>query len=591
MSPDALTRSVRAFVEELVRAGVRDVILAPGSRSTPLALAVAAHDALRLTVLLDERSAAFAALGLARAARRPVAVVVTSGTAVAELLPAVAEASLARVPLLLLTADRPAELRDRGAPQTIDQVGIFGSHVRWAAEAPVPDDSPQMLAHLRWLAGRAVAEAVAGPRGAGPVHLDLPYREPLVPSGPLGPDPALADAPYLRAIVGSRTLDAATLDELARRIAATPRGLLLAGPDDDPELPAALAALAAAAGWPIVADPLSGLRAGPHDRSALITRGDQVLRPGPWIDAHAPSLVLRTGAMPTGKPATDLLARVRPETWIVDGDAGWREAALVPALFLHADPPATLHALADRVRARGAADGSWLAAWHAADARVDGALLAWHAELSEPFEGSPFLLVPDLLPDGGLLWVGSSMPVRDLDGWLPASPRALRILSSRGANGIDGVTSAAVGAALAGPGPALLVTGDVAFLHDVGALVSARLAGVALTILVIDNDGGGIFSFLPQAATDRPEVGLPQAFERLFGTPHGIDLAALARGHGASVTVATPATLRADLAGALADRSPGIRVVLFRSDRAGNVGLHREAAAVAAAALGDGGGG
>lgn len=586
MTGDPLAIAVRAFVEELVRAGLGDVIVCPGSRSTPLALAVAAHPGLRTHVLIDERSAAFVALGLARTARRPVAILVTSGTAAAELLPAVAEAALARVPLILLTADRPTELRDRGAPQTIDQVGIFGSHVRWAAEAPLPDGRAETVAHLRWLAGRAVAEAAAGPRGAGPVHLNLPFREPLVPGGPLGPQPDLEGAPFARAVAGMRTLDDGTLDALAGRIATTPHGLLVAGPDDDPAIPAALAALAAAAGWPVVADPLSGARTGTHDRSHVLARSDQLLRAGSWIDAHRPALVLRTGAMPTAKPFTELLAAARPETWILDGDAGWREAALVPATCLHADAAATLRGLADRLVARGhRPDPAWAAAWREADARADRAMRAWLGELAEPFEAIPFTVVPSVLPDDAVLWVGSSMPVRDLDGWLPVGERPLRILSSRGANGIDGVTSAAAGAALAGPDPVLLVTGDVSFLHDIGGLVSARLLGVALTIIVIDNDGGGIFSFLPQAAADRPDVGLPAAFERLFGTPHGIDLVALARGAGAAADRHEWATFPTALRAVMRDRRPGVRVLVLSGDRARNVALHREVARVAAAAI------
>ena len=268
-------------------------------------------------------------------------------------------------------------------------------------------------------------------------------------------------------------------------------GLIVAGPDDDAALPAALAALSAATGWPIVADPLSGLRCGPHDRSRMLARGDQLARPGPWIDAHPPALVVRTGAMPTSKPVTELLARTRPELWVIDGDSGWREAAFLPARYLHADAARTAVAIAERLRAIGhTPDPAWSAAWIAADRRAGEALDAWLAGLTDPFEGLPFALAPSVLPDDAIVWAGSSMPVRDLDGWLPSSDRRLRILSSRGANGIDGVTSAAAGAALAGDEPVLLVTGDVSFLHDVGGLLTARLLGVPLTILAIDNDGG-----------------------------------------------------------------------------------------------------
>jgi 2-succinyl-5-enolpyruvyl-6-hydroxy-3-cyclohexene-1-carboxylate synthase len=586
---DPVAAGLRAFVEELVRAGLRDVIACPGSRSTPLALAASAHPALTVRVLLDERSAGFAALGLARTARRPVAIVVTSGTAAAELLPVAAEASLARVPLLLLTADRPPELRDRGAPQAIDQVGLFGRHVTWAAEAPLLDGDPATLAHLRWLAGRAMAEAAGGPRGAGPVHLDLPFREPLVPRGPLGPLPDLPDVPWVRAIAGPRRLGPAALDALADRARSVERGLIVAGPSDDPRVPDALAALAAATGFPIVADPLSGARTGAHDRSMVLGRADHLARVHDWVDAHAPVLVIRTGAMPTSRPVTELLARTRPELWVVDGDGGWREAALVPATFVHADATATAHDLAARLARGRPRPGAWARAWLDADRRVDGALRAWLADLDEPFEGLPFALAPAVLPDGAVLWAGSSMPVRDLDAWLPVTGRRLRVLSSRGANGIDGVTSAAAGASLAatgaGGGPVLLVTGDVSFVHDLGGLVSARLAGASLTILVVDNDGGGIFSFLPQAAADRPDVGLPEAYERLFGTPHGTPIAAAAEALGARAVTASHRDLGAHLHAAVGDRSPGVRVVVLRSDRARNVVLHREAAAIAASAL------
>jgi len=271
-----------AFVAELAAAGVRDAVVCPGSRSTPLALALAASRAITTRVLLDERAAGFFALGMARTSRRPIVVLVTSGTAAMELGPAVVEASLSRVPLVILTANRPAELRDRGAPQTIDQDHLFGRHARWFTELPLFDDDPATAAHVRSIAGRAVTTAVGGP--AGPVHLDIPFREPLLPDGPLdGPaapsarGPARGGArPFASATAGLRRLEAAELDRLAARL-RTGRGVIVAGPDDDPRLPAALAGLAAATGFPILADPLSGMRAGAHDRATVIARGDQRL--------------------------------------------------------------------------------------------------------------------------------------------------------------------------------------------------------------------------------------------------------------------------------------------------------------------------
>ena len=601
--------ALRAMVQSLVDAGVQEVVACPGSRSTPLALASRAHPGLRVRVLLDERSAGFFALGLARASGRPVAVVVTSGTAVANLLPAVVEASLARVPLIALTADRPPELRDRGAPQTVDQVHIFGRHVRWFADLPVFDDSAELRSHVESVVGRAVATARSGP--AGPVHLNVPFREPLVPESALGPleplDSAGAAArrgrpslPFADVVAGRPALASADLAALAARLAAVKRGLIVAGPQDDPDLPAALARLAAATGYPILADPLSGARCGPHDRTHVIAHGDHLVRAGPWREEHRPGLVIRFGAAPTSKPVMTLLADERPVQIVVDGDGGWREPARIPTTFIHADATATAVALADQIAAdRGSWDlasadrasdprsgAQWASEWREADDAADRALRHWLArvtERDEPFEGLPFAMAGDLLPDGALLWAGNSMPVRDLDAWLPASPRDIRPLSNRGANGIDGVVSTALGAAAAGVGPVVLVVGDVSFLHDLNALVAAKLHELSATIVLIDNDGGGIFSFLSQATSSAPGVGLPDHYEELFGTPHGIDVGPIVEALGGQYRRVGPA----DLAEAMADSigRPGVQVLCLRTDRARNVELHREAAAAVAAAI------
>jgi 2-succinyl-5-enolpyruvyl-6-hydroxy-3-cyclohexene-1-carboxylate synthase len=575
--------TLRALTAELAAAGVRDAVVCPGSRSTPLALAIRSCAAISSRVILDERSAGFFALGLARVGRRPVAIVVTSGTAVANLLPAIVEARLSRVPLVVLTADRPADLQDRGAPQTIDQHGIFGSHAKWATELPLFDGDAATIAHVRSVAGRAVATATSGP--AGPVHLNVPFREPLLPDGPL----ALAaddipPVPSTELLDGRRQLDGPALDRLAARLPVGGRGLIVAGPDDDPRLPAALARLATATGYPILADPLSGLRTGPHDRGLVIARGDQLCRPGPWLDAHLPDVVVRTGAMPTAKPIVELLARVRPELIVLDGEAGWREAALLPATFVHADPATTAERLADRLGGGPAAAGSWAADWRAAVAVAEEAMARWLAALDEPFEGAPFPLLADALPDGAVLWSGSSMPVRDLDAWLPATGRAITVRSNRGANGIDGVISSALGAAATGA-PTALVIGDVSFLHDAAALGTARQLGLPLAIVLVDNDGGGIFSFLPQAqpAAAVPGSGLPQHYEALFGTPHGTDAAAVVRAFGAAYRAAGAHDLGDAIAWALA--GDGVRVVHLRTDRARNLELHRAVAAAVQEAI------
>ncbi|MFL5721890.1 MAG: 2-succinyl-5-enolpyruvyl-6-hydroxy-3-cyclohexene-1-carboxylic-acid synthase [Chloroflexota bacterium] len=579
--------ALRAIAHELAVGGVSEVILCPGSRSTPLALAVRAHPALRVRVLLDERSAGFFALGLARASRRPVAVVVTSGTAAAELLPAVVEASLARVPLVLLTADRPPELRERGAAQTIDQVGIFGIHARWSIDLPLLDGEPETRRHVRSVIGRAVATARGGP--AGPVHVNIGFREPLIPSAALGPlteDDGEPVGAFTSVVSARRVLDPVAVRDLAGRLGGVDRGLIMAGPQEDPALPSALGRLATATGFPIVADALSGVRCGPHDRSFVLGHADHLVRPGPWRDGHLPELVIRFGATMTSKPMLTLLETAGPAQIVVDGDRGWSDPAILPTTFVHADAAAAANALADELANGTARDPGWARAWCEADRAADRALADWLEDVvgrGEPFEGLPFALLGDLLPDGAMLWAGNSMPVRDMDDWLLPTARAIRPMSNRGANGIDGVVSTALGAASAGAGPVALVIGDLSFLHDLNALVAARLHGLSATIVLVDNDGGGIFSFLPQATADAPAVGLPDHYEELFGTPHGIDVGPIVTALGGEFVDVSTADLRPALAESIA--APGVQVLRYRTDRSRNVELHREAAAVVAAAL------
>lgn len=597
--PRALAVAVRAFVEELARAGLRDAVVCPGSRSTPVALALRAHPSIRVRVILDERAAGFFAVGMARTARRPVALLATSGTAAAEFLPAVVEASLARVPLVVLTADRPPELRDRGAPQTIDQLYLYGRHAKWFVDLPVPDGLAETVDHLRSVAGRAVAMAWGGP--AGPVHLNLPFREPLLPEGTLGAEPAPGDAgrgaPFTEVVAGVRLLERAGMEDLAGRLERIERGLIVAGPQDDPALPGALARLASVLGWPVLADPLSGVRCGSHERSRVLARGDMLCRPSRWLELHQPELVLRFGAAPTSRSINQLVG-ASPTHLVVDGDAGWREPAIRPTTFIHAEAAGTALALAETLaagRARTRADrfrpgparatawvDEWLAAEHVADRAIRGRFSAL-TERGELFEGQPFPLLGELLPPGSTLWAGNSMPVRDMDAFLPASGRALRMLANRGANGIDGTVSTALGSAAAADGPVALVVGDLALLHDLGAFVAARLHRLDLTVVLVNNDGGGMFSFLPQATADAPAAGLPAAYEELFGTPHGIDPGPVLTGLGAVHRRLAPGELREALVASVG--TPGITVLELRTERRQNVALHREVEGAVAAAL------
>ena len=334
-----LSVSVGAFVDELVRSGVRHFCVCPGSRSTPLALTIVRHPAAKLWMHLDERSAAFFGLGLAKTLREPVVLVCTSGTAAANFMPAVVEAFYARVPLVVLTADRPHELRDVGAPQTINQIDLFGAHVKWFVDLAEPDAAPEMLRYTRTVADRAVALARRGP--AGPVHINCPYREPLLPDPAAAlsaPEARAEDRPYVTVSAAVRAPDAALVAALAADLSAMPRGLIVCGPQDDPALSDVLTRLAGALGYPILADPLSGLRNGDHDRALVLDCYDAFLRDGAFVERFAPQVVLRFGAMPVSKPLLLYLQRHQScRLIVVDGDGGWNEPTLLASDMIYAD--------------------------------------------------------------------------------------------------------------------------------------------------------------------------------------------------------------------------------------------------------------
>ncbi len=579
-----------AFVDELARAGVRHACVCPGSRSTPLAIKLAGHPALRIWVHVDERSAGFFALGMARALGEPVALLCSSGTAAANFLPAVVEAHHARVPLVVLTADRPPEVRDFGAAQTIDQVRLYGGHVKWFVDMPVPEVTEDLLRHARAVAGRAAATALADP--AGPVHLNFPFREPLLPATDPGEAVSVLDSiaiegrphdlPYVVASRASRPPDPDFVAALAADLAATPRGLIICGPQNDPALAEPIVGLAAAAGYPVLADPLSQVRCGRHDGELIVDSYDAFLRDEAICRELAPDVVLRFGAPPTSKPLLQYLQRFPGcRHVLVDEGGGWRDPMLLASDVVHADPCLVCDALAEAVVARrcGAAAGEWAKTWLAIGGMSRAAIAGHLAAEPEAFEGRVFAELADLIPDGTTLFAGNSMPVRDLDTFFPAVGRAIRFLANRGANGIDGVVSSALGAAAVTPTPLVLVLGDLSFYHDLNGLLAAKKHRLRATIVVLNNDGGGIFSFLPQAAHIDPDT-----FEELFGTPIGLDVEAAARLYGAAFARPTSWEMfREAIATGLA--GDGLTVVEIVTDRRQNVTQHRAVSAAVAARL------
>jgi 2-succinyl-5-enolpyruvyl-6-hydroxy-3-cyclohexene-1-carboxylate synthase len=545
------------LVDELVRHGVRHAVLCPGSRSAPLAFALHAADAdgrLELHVRTDERAAAFLALGLAKRGT-PVPVVTTSGTAVANLHPAMLEAAHSGVPLIALTADRPPELRGTGANQTTDQVAVLGATTRWTHDLGTPDERPGQVATWRSVVSRAVAAATGSGGRPGPVHLNLPLREPLVPGGDHTFVHPLAGRPGGAPWVASPPRPAA-----AESIPDADRTLMVVGdlPPGPGDWGSAAARLAADRGWPVIAEPSSGARTGrlPHG-PLLLTCAD-------WLAEHRPQRVLVVGRVTLARPVAELLRHPGTDVDLVAAPGPWPD----PAGVARAVYP--LESLLTQGPSVGSVDREWPAGWERAGRRLADAVVPV-IEGSWPSGLAVARVVADALPDDAVLFVGPSNPVRDLD---LAAGRLPRVVANRGLAGIDGCVSTASGLALAAPAPGYALVGDLTFSHDLGALlVGPYERRPDLTVVVVNDDGGGIFGTLEPG---RAEHAAP--FDRIFGTPLGLDLQSLCAATGCRHLLAdTPAALVAALA-----RPAGISVVEVRVDRATHRPLHDRLRAAAA---------
>ena len=540
------------LVDEWLHCGVRHAVVSPGSRSTPIALEIANRQEIEMHIFHDERSAAFAALGIAKASGVPAILVCSSGTAAVEFHPAVVEAHHSETPILICTADRPAELQGVGAPQTIDQQNLYGVAIRKFVNAEVANDSESHT--WRHIARDLFATSLGDVQG--PVHLNLRFREPLMGFATNLPPRDVNDAVITKkvALPSSRSL------RKLNKALESEKGLIIAGPEN--YRVESIVRLAEALGWPIIADPRSGTRV---PNKLVVAGADAILRDEDFSKRLRPDVVLRFGTLPASKVVN---------SWLSGSGANQVVITTTPSLT-DPDRQCSLHIVSDidelcaglvsvhskeSVRKRSL---SWLDKWVAAEDSAQKAINAALADEPGLTEPGVARAIYALVPEASHLVVSSSMPIRDVE-WFGAPRNGLRVHANRGANGIDGVVSTAVGVALATRQPTTLLIGDIALLHDVNGLINLASRKIDLRIVVIDNNGGGIFSFLPQAqALDEAK------FEKIFGTPHDANIKMLAQAHQINTHELTNIS---DLAEVLSQRGPWLARIV--TDRQENVKVH-----------------
>ncbi|ETI69286.1 2-succinyl-5-enolpyruvyl-6-hydroxy-3-cyclohexene-1-carboxylic-acid synthase [Neobacillus vireti] len=509
---ESLTAYIAAFVAELYSSGITDVVVSPGSRSTPMAMVMAEHPELKVHIHVDERSAAFFALGIAKATNRPAAILCTSGTAAANYFPAIVEAHSSRVPLVVLTADRPHELREVGAPQAINQIHLYGQHVKWFAEMALPEENREIIRYARTVCARAAAIAAQAP--AGPVHLNFPFREPLIPK--LDEELfQLEERPkgYVKVQSGELTLENNHFQDIAEKLKGKERGIIVCGNTSDNRFAMAVTRLSEALNFPILADPLSQLRSGSHNQDNIIETYDTFLRNEDAKTFLKPEVVLRFGAMPISKALSNFLKENHgAEQFVIDGGGGWRDPAALSTEMIFCNEAIFCEQLLCFLDTNSSS--GFLQDWQSLNV-LTKENMSLVKDLTELSEGKLFYQLVDMLPEGATLFVGNSMPIRDLDSFFLNNDKSIKVMANRGANGIDGTVSTALGAALYSKS-LYLVLGDLTFFHDLNGLIAAKLYNIDIHIILVNNNGGGIFSFLPQSEH-------PKNFELLFGTPLNLE--------------------------------------------------------------------
>ncbi|MGB3260553.1 2-succinyl-5-enolpyruvyl-6-hydroxy-3-cyclohexene-1-carboxylic-acid synthase [Paenisporosarcina sp.] len=551
-----LSEYVHAIVQTFLRAGVQDIVISPGSRSTPLAYAFSQTKEFNTYMQIDERSAGFFALGMAKANRSPVLLLCTSGTAAANYFPSIVEANYARIPLIVLTADRPHELREVGAPQAIDQVQLYGKHVKWSVDFPLADEHKETIPFIVRHTARAITHAKAAPMG--PVHINIPFREPLLLDFDFQPEPST----FIESTSGTIVASQPTIDFVEKSIALAKKGLLIVG-----ELSADLHksdfwSFAKSIQWPVLADSLSQLRTGvPKDcLHLLIDQYDALLKSEHFKQTVIPDVVIRFGAQPVSKPLSLYLKEVQPEIYIaVDEDPMFRDSLGVVTHHVHSVAKVFWKELSNIHENEALIN--WTEANKIATTHVEEYIQEQHDE------GALAGVLFHYLPDGSDLISGSSMPIRDVDTFFNQTSKDITVYANRGTNGIDGVVSTALGIQQARKRPATLLIGDISFLHDSNGLLVSRFHETDLTIVVMNNDGGGIFSYLPQSSEEI-------YFEKLFGTPTGLSFDSIATMYEAEYFAVES---KDDFIKALTTaKLKDLRIIEVKTNRQQNVLAHRQ---------------
>ncbi len=553
---EVLTDYVRRMTGALMNAGVKAVVISPGSRSTPLAYAFASTESLDVYMQVDERSAAYFALGLAKASGEPVVLLCTSGTAASNYHPAITEAYYARVPLITITADRPHELREVGAPQAIDQIRMYGKHVKYSVDMPLPEDNPDINDFVDRHVSRALSVATSAP--CGPIHLNVPFREPLL----IDFDRKSPESTFSTRIAGVNILDVSMAQQIKDILTKSDKGFIIAG-----EMPIGLDKeafwkFAEALSWPVLCDPLSNLRSEVPEQcvSLCIDHYDAILKSTAFGEKVIPDTVIRFGAQPLSKSLSLYLKKVRPLTVIVvDESPEFRDSLGVVTHHVQTLPGSVFQIIVDKAKT------SYTELWTAANGTASAGTNSY--ETVDGDEGIFAKMLVEYLPTGSDLVSGSSMPIRDIDTFFRKTSKDVKIFANRGTNGIDGVVSTAFGIQAARKRPTWLYIGDLSFLHDVNGLIVTRFHKTDLTIVIMNNDGGGIFSYLPQA-------GVNNHFEELFGTPTGLTFNHIAAMYDAQyAAVKTPEEFQAEL---VRPKDRPVRIIEVFSDRQVNVKAHRE---------------